>query len=388
MNLARSSEGPALTRREFLPRLTTAVLGAGVLLHSPTLWGGASAAPVPATGSGPMGRRILGKTGISVSELGFGCHASRPNMKDFQAREAHIRKGLELGVNLFDIHEHLDIYEASYSHLELMSQVLAPVRQEVVVSFITVWPARQTLAEVENTLEVFNTDVIDLYRIYVDELTPSSEVEIRFEALQQAKQEGKIRAVGLVGHEHEVLAEVLQTYPEVDYLMLPYNFEHQLFSPVISFAPTSWGEVKERGGMAPSAKGVAEDPDCPYYSCVDSGLPTLVREHGVGVIAMKPFAAGALLKLGDGDPLLKRLRRDGVSLPRAALRFVMAPPEIASAIPAMNSIDEVMENAGAMQGSGLSAEEAECLQIGVVAAGRSGGAYLPEGYRWLEKWKV
>ena len=140
--------------------------------------------------------------------------------------------------------------------------------------------------------------------------------------------------------------------------------------------------------MAPFSKRVAEDPDCPYYSCVDSGLPALVREKGVGVIAMKPFAAGALLKLGDGDPLLKRLRRDGVSLPRAALRFVMDPPEIASAIPAMNSIDEVVENAGAMEGSGLSAEEAECLQLSAIAAGRSGGAYLPEGYRWLEKWKA
>ena len=374
--------GKAITRREFIPRIATAALGAGALLNPGTLLGrnlGTSAA----TSLGPMKYRMLGQTGISVSEVSFGSHLNKQNMSNPQARAEQIRKGLELGINLFDIYEH------SYQQFEPMSKVLGPVRQDVVLSLVTVWSRNQTMQEVEFALKTFNTDVIDLYRIYYEPTMSRDEIDVRFEVLQQAKQEGKIRAAGLVTHDHAVLVDVLQAYPELDYLMLPYNFRHQRYAPATAVQPASWGQIKAGEATPSSPKAVVEDPpDCMYYACQDSELLPLVRETGVGLLAIKPFAGGGLLNLLSSDPLLEKLKDAEVSLPQAALRFVLDAPEIASTIPAMNSLDEVEENAGAVQGDGFSAADIHGLQLWAETAEQARGAYLPQKYKWLEEWKA
>lgn len=158
--------------------------------------------------------------------------------------------------------------------------------------------------------------------------------------------------------------------------MFPYNFRHQKFSPV-GYDPDSLPEQAVTGRR-----------DCTMVPCPDPEFVALVRERDVGLIAMKPFGAGGLLRLKPSDPRLEPLEDAGVSLPQAALKFVLQVREISSAIPAMNSIAEVVENVGAVQGNGLSEPEGQCLQIYNEAAEQSGGKYLPEEYTWLEKWKV
>ena len=167
--------GRNLTRREFIPRVTAAALGAGVLLNPD----GSSSSV------NNMKYRKLGKTGVSISEIGFGSHLTPQNMGDPQARAAQIRKGLELGINLFDIYEH------KYHQFGLMSQVLNPVRQDVVLSLVQVWRPTTSLEEVEYALKTFDTDVIDLYRLYTDASRSKRERENRLEGLQQAKKTGQ-----------------------------------------------------------------------------------------------------------------------------------------------------------------------------------------------------
>ncbi len=88
------------------------------------------------------------------------------------------------------------------------------------------------------------------------------------------------------------------------------------------------------------------------------------------------------------DPLIVELKGVEASLPQAALRFILGTKEISSTIPAMNAIDEVVENVGARQGDGLCASDVRLLQIYAQAAEQSQGAYLPEKYKWLEEWKT
>ena len=375
----RQQAGKNISRREFIPRMMTAALGAGALLHSGMLLARQQAAATP---PGTMKYRTLGKTGISISEIGFGSHLTPQNMNDPQTRAAQIRGGLELGINLFDVYEH------GYHQFAPLSEVLEPVRQDVVLSLVTVWNRKQTMEEVEFALETFKTDVIDLYRIYWEPSMGRDEVEIRFQILQQAKEEGKIRAVGLVSHDHAALTGILQSYPELDYLMLPYNFRHQRFSPVTAVQPVSWGRLKIGEVTSPSRKAAAAEVDCQYYPCPDSGLLPLVKETGVGLIAIKPFAGGGLLQLPFSDPLLEQLEGVEASFPQAALRFVLQAREVGSVIPAMNSIGEVVENAGAAQGDGLSAADIELLQLYADAAEQAQGIYLPDKYQWLEEWRA
>ncbi len=352
--------GRGLTRREFIPRVTAAALGAGVLLS-----------PDRSSGSvDSMKYRKLGKTGVSISEIGFGSHLTRQNLGDPRVRAAQIRKGLELGINLFDIYEH------KYHQFGLMSEVLGPVRQDVVLSLVQVWRSTSALEEVEHALKIFDADVIDLYRLYTDGNGSKRDRETRLEGLQQAKEQGKIKAIGLSAHDQKIMVEMLRTYPELDYLMFPYNFRHQKFSPV-GYVPDALSE-----------QAVAGTRDCTMVPCPDPEFAALVRERDVGLIAMKPFGGGGLLRLKPSDPRLEPLEDAGVRLPQAALKFILQAREISSAIPAMNSIAEVVDNVRAVQGNGLSEPEGQCLQIYNEAAEQSGETYLPEEYTWLEKWKV
>jgi aryl-alcohol dehydrogenase-like predicted oxidoreductase len=356
-----STAGTKLTRREFVSRVTAAALGAGHLLNS-------VAGSAPGKGSNSMKYRELGKTGISVSEIGFGSHVSRQNMNDPQERAKQIRKGLDLGINLFDIYDH------NYRQFAPMREILSSVRQEVVISLVST--SRPT-KEVEYALKALNTEVIDLFRMYLSSKESKEALEVRFGALQQAKKQGKVRAVGIVGHDQTKLLQLLRIFPEVDYLMFPYNFRHKKLSPLSPVEPAS-----------PARKRDAEMRDCILVPCADPEFAGLVKDTGVGLIAMKPFGGGGLLKLKPSDPWLHNQQETHFSLPQAALKFILGAPQISSTIPAMNSMAEVEENVEALQGKGLSENEARCLQLYNEAAEQSEGEYLPQDYRWLEQWKV
>ena len=405
MNLVKTPDlrpttegGKNITRREFFPQIVAAALSTGTLLNPSELIGSRlSPTASPLNSSSRSGQRPLGKTGISVSEIGFGSHLNSENRSDPEGRVNQIRKGLELGINLFDIYNH-----GSDAAFELMSMALGPFRHNVIISLVSVWAPDETMAEVDFALDTFNTDYIDLYRIYSES---GNSIDRKYEELQKAKEQGKIRAVGFVSHDHSVLVNTLTNYPELDYLMLPYNFQHQRFKPLETVVESvSWGTIK-------AIKESSEDPlhnvisfdtnspsahlkkmaagDCLFGACSDSELQPLVRETGVGLIGIKPFAGGGLTTLNPSHPVLQELTDGGTSLPHAALKFVLEASEFSSAIPAMNAIDQIVENCAVIDGGEFSSTDAMLLQLYADAANESKGKYLPEKYRWLEdNWKA
>ena len=143
----KPKEDATLTRRDFLQKMSAAVLGTEALINSAV----DSEAAVQA---GDMKYRMLGKTGISVSAIGFGSHVNAQNRNNPATRMAQIHKGLEQGINLFDIYDH------SYHQFDLMSEVLGPVRQDVVISLVSVGPASQVMQEIEVALNTFR--IVDL----------------------------------------------------------------------------------------------------------------------------------------------------------------------------------------------------------------------------------
>ena len=60
--------------------------------------------PKPSGGTMPM--REIGKTGIKVSQLGFGSHIRRDMISFFNERQKIIRESYDLGINLFDVYEY------------------------------------------------------------------------------------------------------------------------------------------------------------------------------------------------------------------------------------------------------------------------------------------
>src|ERR1700728_3214889 len=135
--------------------------------------------------------RVLGRSGIEVSEIGFGCWAiggpftgdGRPNgwgESDDSESAAAIRRALELGITFFDT---ADFYGAGHSE-EVLGKALAGHRDEVVIA--TKFGYTFDTGRRENTgedaspayirraclasLRRLGTDRIDLHQLHLQDL--------------------------------------------------------------------------------------------------------------------------------------------------------------------------------------------------------------------------
>lgn len=194
----------------------------------------------------------IGKTGLQVNPVGFGSnaiggHNLYPDLDENQNKEL-VKYVIEKGVNLIDT---AFGYGEGRSE-ELIGEVLQETgkREKLVIAT----KASQDGEEMNNSpeflkkavndaLERLQTDYIDLFYIHFpDETTPKDQAVA---ALNELKQEGKIKAVGVSNFSFEQLKEanknggvdVLQGY----YNLLHREAEDEFFSYLrehdISFVP-------------------------------------------------------------------------------------------------------------------------------------------------------
>ena len=151
-----------------------------------------------------MKTRMLGRSGLEVSAIGFGCmglsHGYGP-ATDKQAAIDLIRSAVDRGVTLFDTAE---IY-GPFTNESLVGEALAPVRDRVVIAtkfgFDTSKPdaldsrPEHIRAVADASLKRLRTDVIDLfYQHRVDTNVPIEDVAGTVRDLIDA---GKVRHFGL-----------------------------------------------------------------------------------------------------------------------------------------------------------------------------------------------
>src|SRR5580700_4817583 len=156
-----------------------------------------------------MQKRKLGKSGLEVSALGFGCMGL--NYLYGQANErsesiALIRAAVERGVTLFDTAEAYGLF----TNEELVGDALAPVRGQVVIATkfgfdidLKTGERRGGLnsrpehikAVAEAALTRLKTDVIDIF--YQHRVDPSVPIEDVAGALKELITAGKVKHFGL-----------------------------------------------------------------------------------------------------------------------------------------------------------------------------------------------
>ncbi|MBF9132254.1 aldo/keto reductase [Plantactinospora sp. S1510] len=160
--------------------------------------------------------RMLGRSGIEVSALGLGCLAiggvwhegDQPlgwgQVDDDESIRA-VRRGLELGVTLFDT---ADVYGTGHSE-RILARALAGHRDEVVIA--TKWgytydeatrqatgpdPSPEYLRRaVAASLRRLDTDRIDLYQLHLGDLAIDQAAEL-LGTLEELVTEGRIRSYG------------------------------------------------------------------------------------------------------------------------------------------------------------------------------------------------
>ncbi len=157
-----------------------------------------------------MNYRDFGKTGIKVSELGFGAwgiggneHGNSYGATDDKVSIEAINKAFELGCNFFDT---ADVYGRGHSE-ELLGKTIKGKRDKVIIAtkvgsdfyqgpgFKTFSPEYIRFA-LEKSLERLRTDYIDVYQLHnppIKRLNDPSTYQI----MQELKREGKIRAWGV-----------------------------------------------------------------------------------------------------------------------------------------------------------------------------------------------
>ncbi len=297
----------------------------------------------------PLRRRPLGRTGIEVTEVGFGAwaiggneHGNSLGPTDDAVSRAAIDAALEAGITFFDTS---DIYGWGKSE-RLLGEALGAARAGVVL-------ATKGGADVSNpaalrkcyepdylrtalarSLERLRTDRVDLYQIHDPPLeairSPATQ-----DALRRIKEEGLARAVGVSLHTLDEGLAALES-GAYDTIQVAYNVGNQ------------W------------AAGRLLEP---------------ARARGVGFIAREPLAQGYLAgaygpdhDFGPGDvrgawprehraflaELSGRMRdyfhvRRKLDRPLAAiaLQFVLAEPSVATVIASMKTPAQVAANVAA-----------------------------------------
>ena len=247
-----------------------------------------------------MEYRILGKSGLKISRLGFGgIPIQRIEAGDTKPL---MRQLLDAGVNYIDTARG---YTVSESYL---GEALEGIRQHFVLATKSMARDKEGMAkDIDISLHNLKTDYIDLYQIHNP--TPADLEKVlapggALEALQEAKAAGKIGHIGITLHTYPHFEKALEM-DWVETIMFPYNI------------------VETQG----------ED------------LIAKCAEKNIGFICMKPLAGGAI-----EDATL-------------ALRFIAANDNVTVVIPGMAAPEEITQNIAAIcDNAPLSDKEKEAME--------------------------
>lgn len=311
-----------------------------------------------------MRYRTLGKTGMKVSEVGFGAWAIGGAMwggrRDEEARSA-LSRAYENGVNFIDTalvygngHSERLVGEFLRQHPDVLVATKVPAKAmrwpaPPDAPLKDYFPASWVVECGERSCKHLGVERIDLLQLHVwaDAWTEQDEW---YEGLLQLQKAGKVRHFGISINSHDPASAVRVVQSgRVDALQVFYNLFDQ--SP----------------------------EDALYPACI---------EHGVGVLARVPLDEGSLtgklredtrFPAGDfrndyfaGDLLGETVRRveamrptvEGAagSMVRGALRFVLSHPAVSTVIPGMRTPAQADDNCAASDAGPLPPETLAALR--------------------------
>ena len=161
-----------------------------------------------------MRYRILGKTGLKVSEVGCGGipiqHVSKENVKELV--DTLIKKG----VNIIDSARGYTISE------ELIGYAIEGRRDKFYLATKSMSRSYDDMKrDIEKSLKNFRTDYIDLYQIHN---IRDNNYEGCLKALREAKKEGKIGHIGITSHSVDFASFIIDKEDDIETIQIPYNF--------------------------------------------------------------------------------------------------------------------------------------------------------------------
>jgi predicted aldo/keto reductase-like oxidoreductase len=245
----------------------------------------------------PIPRRLLGQTGCEVTQFALGGEGVLRTHGRAAEAVAVIHRALDQGVN------YCDTAPAYAGSLDYYGLALGERRRQVFLASKTHDRTRDgSLRLLDESLKRLRTDHLDLWQLH--DLRTADDLAMIFgrggaiEALVQARANGRVRFLGLTGHhDPAILLEAMRRF-DFDTVLVALNAAdpHRL-----SFARTVLLEAGRRG---------------------------------MGVIGMKVYAAGALLRSAPT-----------ALAPAEAMGYVLNLPGVSTVVIGCSSPAEVDENA-------------------------------------------
>jgi len=253
-----------------------------------------------------MQQRKLGRTGLDVGAIGLGTEYLLGASPETMASVVH--HAVEAGAN------YVDLLYTYASFLADFSAALRGYREKLLIA-VHLGGEEEGECSFGETLARLNTDHADIALLHMvdsEERLDTWGMEILGVA-RQYRQEGKVRFVGMSSHKAHVAAKAV-TNGLIDVLMYPVNLAANL------------------------VPGNAE-------------LFALCARHGVGLVAMKPYAGGQLLRK-EGSVFLRWVQSGGESLkveksatmtPVQCMSYVLSQPGVSTVVPGVKNAEELAE---------------------------------------------
>lgn len=308
-----------------------------------------------------MNYRTLGRTGLRVSEVGFGAWAVGGPAKlgpleigwgrvDDAVSLRAIDAAFEAGVTFFDT---ADVYGAGHSE-ELIGKALGAKREQVVIAtkvgnrtapdgtwakdFSKAW----ILEAIDKSLKRLGMDYVDLYQLHTARDTAEYTDET-FEALEHLKSVGKIRFYGISVASSFQGPWVIEN-TKADVIQVIYNILAR--SPEDELLPLAQREDVGIIARVPLASGFLTGK----FTAETRFSPDDHRSHSYSPekIAATVEAVGRL------DFLTKSGQK---TLAQAALQYCLSHPAVTTVIPGAKNPAQARDNAAASDGVLLTPDE-------------------------------
>ena len=261
-----------------------------------------------------MERRPLGATGLDVPVVGMGTWRTFDvRGHDAEARcRAVLDAAYDAGATLFDT-------SPMYGEAERVLAETMGARRDRAIVADKLWTTddREATRQAQNALRWYGGRV-DVYQVH-----NLVRLDARLALLRRLRDEGKVREVGATHYQHAAFPALLELVKSraVDQIQIPYNARDRL---------------------------------------AERELLPAAADHGVGVIVMRPFGEGSLLRHAPAPEALAPLAPYGVrTWAQALLKFILSDERVSCAIPATSSPERMRENAEAGGEPWLDAEARE-----------------------------
>ena len=262
--------------------------------------------------------RLLGRTGIKVTPIGFGASRTMEPML--------LKSALDAGINFIDTGR-------SYFNGQnevMVGKVIQGMRKEVIIQSkikLNLQGISEDLDSIEasdritslmrsllaESLKALQTDYIDVLLVHQADSVDIINHDAVMEFFHSAREKGQIRACGFSSHSNQV--ELLKAANEsrlYDVVMVPYN---------------------HRGSYTHSNTGGYSEWDQP---ALEKELEK-AEENNIGIVAMKTCSGGPYAFEGESKPSYS-----------SALRWILNHSYISSMAVAMGNLGELSEDMQAM----------------------------------------